>query len=262
MKEVPEKLLHGYDGAYQAEKHKTAKKSETFMESLKGSISGLLIVLKNPYVFGIFSLVFFYDFIITIFDLLILLSANKTYETAGELTAFYSFYTLCMHGVGLSIAFLGTVPLQRILGARASLFITPIFSLMLVLTAFFFPTTTVFTFWGMPFDVLFVTLILLRGTNYGLNHPTREMLYIPTTKMIKFKAKAWTDSFGTRFAKLSGSFFNKQIANTGTSYILYASTLMSSTLLCCWIVVAYFLGTRMQKAIDTNTVIGEEAENK
>lgn len=249
MIKVPGANLHGYESAYQVEKSKS-NEPKTFIESLKGSIDGIFVILKNPYVFGIFALVFFYDAIITIFDFLMLQSANAKYETAGELTAFYSFYTLCMHGVGFVIAFLGTVPLQRLLGVRTSLFIAPTVSLALVLTAYFWPTT----------NILFITFVVLRGLNYGLNHPTREVLYIPTTKIIKFKAKAWTDSFGTRIAKGSASLFNKSIANASPGFILLSSTLASTGLLSLWLVIAYFLGKTLQNAITHNKVIGQEEE--
>ena len=247
IKKVPGYHLHGYESAYQAEKTQD-KTSKTFMESLKGSVEGLFIIVKNPYVFGIFCLVFFYDAIITIFDFLMLKTANAKYETAGELTAFFSFYTLCMHGVGFLIAFLGTVPLQRLLGVRASLFIAPVVSFALILGAFFFPSA----------NVLFATYVILRGLNYGFNHPTREVLYIPTTKMIKFKAKAWTDSFGTKIAKGSASVFNKAIATSSSSVIVLASTLASTGLLSLWIIIAFFLGKTLQNAITHNKVIGEE----
>ena len=249
MIKVPLAHLHGYQSAYEIETN-TADQPKTFFESLKGSVDGIFVILKNPYVFGIFSLVFFYDAVSAIFDFRMLQSANKTYETAGELTAFYSFYTLCMHGVGFFIAFLGTVPLQRLLGVRASLFIAPIISLALVFSAFFWPST----------NVLFVTFVILRALNYGLNHPTREVLYIPTTKIIKFKAKAWTDSFGTRIAKGSASIFNKSIANSTPGFILLTSTLASTGLLSLWIIVAFVLGKKLQNAITNNEVIGNEDE--
>lgn len=46
----------------------------------------------------------------------------------------------------------------------------------------------------------------LQGLTYALNEPCKEMLYLPTSDAIKFKAKGWIDVFGSRCAKGVGSF--------------------------------------------------------
>lgn len=45
-----------------------------------------------------------------------------------------------------------------------------------------------------------------QGLTYALNEPCKEMLYLPTSDAIKFKAKGWIDVFGSRVAKGVGSF--------------------------------------------------------
>lgn len=45
-----------------------------------------------------------------------------------------------------------------------------------------------------------------QGLTYALNEPCKEMLYLPTSDAIKFKAKGWIDVFGSRCAKGVGSF--------------------------------------------------------
>ena len=151
-----------------------------------------------------------------------------------------------MHAVGLVMSFFGTVPLQRLMGVRLSLFICPILSLLLIAGAFTMPNPHVF----------FYALVLLRALNYAVNHPTREILYIPTTKDIKFKAKTWTDSFGTRLAKGSGSIFNKFLVNLSPGFALTLSFGLCSSLIAGWIVLVYFLGRAFQSAVDKDEVIG------
>lgn len=46
----------------------------------------------------------------------------------------------------------------------------------------------------------------IQGLTYALNEPCKEMLYLPTSDAIKFKAKGWIDVFGSRVAKGVGSF--------------------------------------------------------
>jgi AAA family ATP:ADP antiporter len=105
--------------------------------------------------------------------------------------------------------------------------------------------------------IIFWVLVGLRAGNYALNHPTREVLYIPTTKEIKFKAKAWTDAFGSRIAKSFGSIFNASLQNISAATALVSSVGLCLGLTSVWIVITYFLGRTLQYTIDNKKIIGE-----
>ena len=250
MKIVPGYYMHGYEAAYQVEKKKE-KEKKSLWETLKGSIEGLLIIIKNPYVLGIFAVIVFYEIIIVIFDYRVLRYADSVHKTAGSLTAYYALYYLLMNTVGLVISFFGTTPILRLLGIRMSLFIFPVTCAIVLVTTMIFPSSAVF----------FIALVLLRAVNYALNHPTREILYIPTTKNIKFKAKAWTDAFGSRIAKGMGSAFNISLKKAAPFFALMTSLSFSLGLTFAWLIVIYFLGKTLQNTIDTKSVIGEKENN-
>ncbi len=244
MKFVPGYLMHGYEAAYQIEKKRDNEpEKKSILNSLRQAFEGVTITLKNPYVLGLFSLVMFYEIIIVIFDFIFLKGVDNANTSAGEITAYYALYILAMQSVGLAIAFFGTVPIQRFLGNRLSLFVCPGISIMLIIVAILFPTPI----------VIFYLITILRAINYGLNHPTREALYIPTTKAIKFKAKAWIDSFGSRLAKSTGSIFNIFIQG-----MILPSALFSLALTPFWLIATYFLGKEFQKAVDNKKVIGAD----
>jgi len=200
------------------------------------------MIFKNPYVLGILSMILSYEVIIVIVDYLVNLAADKSHHTATGLAFFFSFYTLSMHVIGLLIALFGTAPLQRFMGIRFSLFIPPVVSLAVLPVIFFFPNMY----------VLFCSLVLLRALNYGLNHPTREALFIPTTKDIKFKAKAWTDAFGSRIAKATGSLLNKHVLFG----LVQPSSIFNIFVAFGWLWTSYFLGRTYQRTISDNKVIG------
>ncbi|MCK4651072.1 hypothetical protein KAT08_02735 [Candidatus Babeliales bacterium] len=250
MKKVPGYLMHGYEAVYQMEKKKTheEKKKKGILNFLKESIEGLIIIIKNPYVLGIFSLVIFYEIIIVIFDFRVLIAANKICEKASTLTAYYCFYYFLMNSIGLVFAIFGTTPILRILGIRISLFIFPILSFGLLLITLLFPYASIF-FWA---------LVILRALNYALNHPTKEVLYIPTPKTIKFKSKAWIDAFGSRIAKGTGSVFNVALKGTAPAFAILSSITLSLGLASAWIIVVYFLGKTLQNAIKNKEVIGKK----
>ena len=247
IKNVPENIMHGYEVVYQLETKKHSK-SSGFLQSFKGSFQGLILIIKNPYVLGIFSLVIFYEIMVVVFDYRVIIDANNIYKTPGKMTAFYALYYLIYNVLGLFISFLGTTPLLRILGIRISLFMFPILVLILLLVTFFFPFS-----W-----VLIGTLIGLRALNYSLNHPTREILYIPTTKDIKFKAKSWTDAFGSRIAKSIGSLFNISIQGITPAIGLTISVGLGLGLTSLWLIIIYFLGKTLQEAINDKRIIGDK----
>lgn len=252
VKYVPENIMHGYEKAYELEHEKESVSPTGFWSSLKGAFDGLFIMLKSSYVFGIFLLVMFYDIIIVIFDYIVMLQADKAHTTIAGMTSLYALYYFMMNFIGLGISLFGTTPILRILGVRLSLLIFPIICLFMLVFTSIFPSH-----W-----VLFSTLVGLRAFNYALNHPTREVLYIPTTKAIKFKAKTWTDAFGSRISKTFGSIFNKIMQNTDYSTALLSSIGLSISLSGLWIIIVYFLGKTLQDAITHNRVIGKEETTK
>lgn len=249
---VPEGKMHGYEQVYQLEKkhERKKKKRASIFQGFKSAFAGLFIMLKNPYVLGIFSLVIFYEVIIVIFDYIVILQAHKTHKTIGSLTGYYALYYFLMNVIGLVIAIFGTTPLLRVLGIRLSLFIFPGICLGLLFVSLLYPTA-----W-----ILFATLVGLRAFNYALNHPTREVLYIPTTKDIKFKAKTWTDAFGSRIAKTSGSMFNLAMNSLSPAAAFLSSITLSLGLTSLWFIIIYFLGKKLQKAIDHKQIIGEKKQ--
>jgi len=251
MKKVPGYYMHGYEAVYKVEKKREqSQTSISIWQWLTKATDGLRAILTKPYVLGIFSLALFHDIIMTIFDFYVLMSADASYNTAGKMALFYAGYFLVMHSIGLIITLFGTTPIQRLLGNRMALLIYPTLCMVLVLLTFFFPTTQMF----------FISIVLLRAFNYGLNHPIREVLYIPTTKEIKFKAKAWSDAFGTRIAKGGASFFYKNVMQLSPAFGRLISTSFTFSITFIWIVVSYFLGRTLQRAIDHKEVIGDTKE--
>jgi AAA family ATP:ADP antiporter len=248
MKKVPENFLHGYEQAYQLEKHRKPTEKFSLIKTFKSSFNGLFLMLKHPYVLGIFALVMCAEIINVIFDWRVMLFADASNPSVGSLTAYYAFYYLVMNSIGLFISIFGTTPIVRVLGIQISLFIFPVVSFLLMVASFFFPSAATF-FW---------VYVALKAFNFAFNHPTREALYIPTTKEIKFKAKTWTDAFGGRLARSSGSIFNLSIKGCSANLAILSSLAFCMGLTAFWIVVTYFLGRTLQSAIEQQKVIGEE----
>jgi len=269
-RKVPGYMLHGYEAAYQFEKtkikieqqqedkiEKNISKSSSLnaiylkiIHSIKGTLEGIKLMLWEPYVFGIFFIVFSYEVTSAVMDyqLNVLVSIEKGNRVV-DMSYFGLFYTAVWQGVGLLFALFGTSSLLKRFDVKKCLLITPLMVMAMIITFFFTPSLT----------ALFLFMVILRALNYGFNMPIREILYIPTVKDIKFKSKAWIDSFGRSFSKSTGSAIN--IFAAGPSF-LFASSAILLVISGTWTFVANLIGNKYTKTIQNNDVIGKALDLK
>lgn len=242
---VPGHLLHGYEAAYQQEKHQVA--------SSKPSIfAGLEMFLKYPYVLGIFGMVFFYETVSTVLGYLRLGAAETGAESISDVSKVLFEIAFKAHFVGFLISLIGTQALLSRLGTRICLLLIP-FSMGGILFYLIFETS--------PY-ALRNAFVIFTALNYAFLAPVRESLYLPTVKEIKFKSKSWIDAFGSKFAKTAGSMFNVFAEKMGSSLMLPVYSFFFAGIVCMWFVVAFLLGRRFEKAIIHNEVIGSKEGNK
>ncbi len=245
MKKVPGHYLHGYEAAYRVEKRKKRLGKED-----AGIFIGLKMMLKYPYVLGIFGMVFFYEVIATVLGYLRLTVAQANAAGISEVSSFLYktyFYT---HLIGVFISLFGTRALLDKLGERFCLLLIPVLSGLLLL----------YFMIGMNPTSLIIAFVTLKSINYAFSWPVRESLYIPTVKEIKFKSKSWVDAFGSKFAKTSGSAFNILSTRFGSVLFLPMHSLFFALVICLWFLTALVLGRRFDMAISNNEVIGIDPE--
>ena len=245
VKYVSSRYLHGYEAVYQVEKQRIKSG-----ESETGLFSGLMMLIKYPYAFGIFCIVLFYEIIQTILNYQRLGIAKESAATVSEFGASLFAIIFFVHFIGFIISMTGTKILLEKLGEKLCLLLVP------------FTTALLFLFFcviGTPFAFM-VFLVGIRSIHYAFSYPVRESLYILTVRDIKFKSKSWIDAFGSKFAKSTGSMFN--FMTEGLSFPLFftAQIFLFSGIIGVWVVVAYLLGTRFEKAVARNEVIGMDQQ--
>lgn len=241
VKAVSGKHLHGYEAVYQFEKQR--RKTG---ESETGVLSGLSMLIKYPYAFGIFLVVLFYEVIQTILNFQRLGIAKESAVTVSDFGASLFKMIFFVHFIGFIISVVGTKALLEKLGEKRCLLLVPITTALL-----FFYFRIVQT--QMAFLIF---LIGIRAIHYAFSYPVRESLYILTVKEIKFKSKSWIDAFGAKFAKTVGSVFNGLTATLSSAMFLFAQSALFSIIIGFWVVVAYLLGSRFERAVARNEVIG------
>lgn len=241
-KVVPGYYLHGYEAVYKLEKEKEKK------ETIKtGVLEGIKLMTTQPYVFSIFILVFCVESMSAILEYNMNITISATYNNSvAGMSSFWLFYTGSFQLLGFFIALFGVSSLLKYLDVRLCLTILPIATLGLMTGIFFYPTL-----W-----MVMTALIILRALHYGFNFPIQEILYIPTTKDIKFKAQAWIKSFGRQISKTSGAAVNILSQGGGPGTSLMIGSLFSFGLGIIWLFTALSVGTKYTEAVKNENVIG------
>ncbi len=242
MYAIPGRFLHGYEAAYQAEKiKKEIGKSQT------GVFAGFKMLIKYPYVMGIFGMVFFYELLSTVLSYLRLRVAQESSASISGVSAILFQTVFLVHLSGFFISFFGTSVLLSKLGERICLLLIPA-AMSVVLTLFLFNTSS-------PLAVI-LAFVLLKSVNYAFSWPVRESLYIPTVKEIKFKSKSWIDAFGSKFGKSAGATFNLFAEWMGPALFVASHSFFFLGAILLWFVTAWLLGKRFDFAVKHNEVIG------
>ncbi|KAL3909818.1 MAG: hypothetical protein SGARI_002410 [Bacillariaceae sp.] len=104
--------------------------------------------------------------------------------------------------------------------------------------------------------VLFFSLSLLKAMTYSVHDPSKELLYIPTSNAVKFRAKFWIDVVGERILKATGSAFNTLAKDVNQS--IRIGTIPSFVSAFGLWVACYFVGIAFDKLLATGKVVGLE----
>ncbi len=208
-----------------------------------GPIEGLHLLFSKPYLLGILGIITLYEMIGTILDYQMKFLADgicPSVEALTELLGAYGFYANLL---ALIISLVGTSFFIRRFGLVFSLVLFPVLVGFLVLFVWVNPSLYSF----------FVAMIMLKGFSYALNKPCVEIMYIPTSNDIKFKAKSWIDVFGGRSAKSFGAAINAIFVDM--SSLLFFGSIISLGMVGFWIVIALYVGKTNQKLVRDNTII-------
>eukprot|EP00906_Rhabdomonas_costata_P035713 RCo050173 len=215
-----------------------------------GVVEGLRLILRYPYLLGVLCLATCHEVIATMLDYQLKVELNSQFKTASEVAAYMGVFGQWANGLTFVFSLVGTGFFLNTLGLTACLVLFP-------------GALSVVLLWvmhrGGGADVLFAALVLMKGLSYALNNPCKEILYLPTSKDVKFKAKSWIDSFGGRAAKSLGSLINSQFSPAALSSY---SGPISLGLVGFWASVALWTGRKNQQLVDREQVLGEDKPRK
>ncbi|MBD3231525.1 hypothetical protein GF322_02570 [Candidatus Dependentiae bacterium] len=216
-----------------------------------GFMGGLKLLLTKPYVMGIFVVATSYEVIGTVLDFQMKLIASNQFSR-DAFAAFNAKFGMSVGVLSLTFALLGTSFFMRKFGLKFCLISYPTMIGVLVGSIFVLRTFGITDYTYMW--IIFAAMIAIKGLNYTLNNPTKEVMYIPTSKDVKFKAKSWIDVFGNRTTKGIGSTITG-VFRTSLPDLLFYGTLISLGVVGFWIFIAALLGKAFGKLQEEGTII-------
>jgi AAA family ATP:ADP antiporter len=215
-----------------------AKKKKT------GALEGLRLIVTKPYLLGVAVVSTVYEVVGTIIDYQFKILSKLSFPVTEELSSFFAFFAMSSAFIGILFAIGGTSFFIRRLGVKLSLLIYP--SLL---------GLTVMILWLKPGLVpFFLAMIIVKSLSYALNNPVKELLYLPTSKDVKMKAKGFIDGFGGKGSKAIGSVISDQLRVDMTALFYYGS-LISMWIIVFWIIVALFVGNKYNQLSDEKKIL-------
>ncbi len=220
-----------------------------------GFYEGLSLVLRHGYIVKLLGVSCLYEVVVTVLD--------YQFKILGAHSVSRHIESLASHGdqfanllghfgqvtnlLSFCVSFFGFSYFVHQIGVPKSLLIFPVLLFVAVVIINLVPSL-----W-----VLFVFVSVIKALIFSLHDPVKELLYIPTSDAIKFKAKAWVDVFGSRLAKAAGSLLTSLAAGN-------AATLRSTAEIPCLVLsaiiifLAWSIGRDFEGLIASNTVVGDE----
>lgn len=171
---------------------------QTGVDEIAKGFEGLWLLLSRPYAFMAFWVSYAALMPRTMLDYQNQVLAVSMFSTRNEEIAFFGQVNLYINCGTAVLTLLGTRPIVEYFGVGTCLLTLPVGMFVAVLALCLDYNLAMST----------VSLVLVCILAYGLNSPCKEMLYVRTSRDIKYKAKSWSEMYGNQAMKLLGAQMN------------------------------------------------------
>ena len=229
--------------------------SNSVLRIFGGFYEGLSLIMRYPYVLKLLGVSCLYEIVVTILDYEFKLMGSHAAAHGSLIPSDASdrFANLLGHFgqvtniISFLLSFFGFSYLVHHIGVQRSLMIFPTVLFVAVIVSYLVPSL-----W-----VLFIFVSILKGMIFSLHDPVKELLYIPTSESIKFKAKAWIDVFGSRLMKAGGSLITS-ISMGNPQRLRQIAEIPAIALTIVILFVTWSIGTDFYELVENNKVVGDE----
>jgi AAA family ATP:ADP antiporter len=165
--------------------------------------------------------------------------------TAGGLSvesfigAFYANFQLVVNLVGVLVQLFLVSRIVKYLGVRIAVLVLPVISLGAYSLIAFYPVLG-YIRWAKTAE---------NATDYSLNNTVRNMLFLPTTREQKYKAKQAIDSFFVRV----GDTLSAVLVFIGTQVVVLSAAgfaMVNGAIVVVWLLLAGWIGREYQRLVD------------
>ena len=244
---------------YQAKGHVEKKQKPGFVEGFK-------LMFSEPYLFAIFFIICAFEVVVTIFDLQFkILIGEYAMGNAGAFAQISGEFGVALSLLALYSLLFGLGKIGRKIGITRSLALMPILIgiNIFIMTAAYMGWLNWMAAGSSTFllTVVFWVQVVSKGINYALGQPSKEQLYIPTSKEAKYKSKGWIEMFGSRGSKATGAVIKiaQQEFILTTFGAGMASTMflmgISSVIVVVWFFFALYAGRTNKHAVEHNEIV-------
>lgn len=186
---------------------------------------GIKLLLESKYLLSIAGMVILYELVSSIIDFQLSVTVEAMVPGSMEKTAYFSQVAVIQGMVSVVAQLVVTSYVMRKFGVGTALLILPM--------AIFLGSAGYLIF----ANLLFVTVLSVsdNSLSYSVNQSARELLYVPTSRCTKYKAKAIIDMSIQRFSKVLAV-----VVNLGASWYLSLENVRWLSLVCLAVVMAWF----------------------
>jgi len=221
------------------------------------SKSGLLLILQHKYLLSILAVSCLYEVSLTCLDYEMKLVGLSRFNLSQQnstfnFKTFMSRYGQLTNFLSLIFSFFGFPYWMKNYGVKYTLRLFPGFLVGL----------TIMTFTILPSNLwlLFYSMAVLKAMTYSINDPAKEILYMPTSAIIKVKAKFWIDVVGARFAKALGSSITNYAGSVDRLVKVGGVPSVLSSLLFLYFCIK--VGEEFESLVHSGKIVGGEDEEK
>lgn len=211
--------------------------------SVSAALEGARLVFKSKYLLAILGLIGLYEIVSNIVDFQLAAVVETSIQDGQARDAFF--------GLVGQITGIGSIVIQLLVTS----FVMKRYGVGVALL--FLPVAILFSSVGFLLVPSLVFVVAMSASdnalNYSINQSAREALYTPTSRDVKYKAKAFIDMFVQRLAKVVAVVLNLGVAAfVGVQGVRWLS-LASIAVLVAWIALVRYAGQQFDERADEPT---------
>lgn len=169
-----------------------------------------------------------------------LLADNPDYPLTKEqiIGEFYAGFFTVVNIAGLVLQLFVVSRILKFFGVRVALMILPLIALGGYIVAAFYPVLA-YVRWVKTAE---------NATDYSLQNTVRQVLFLPTTREQKYKAKQAIDTFFVR----AGDVLSAVLVFAGTTWLALSTqgfAMVNILLVCFWLIIALLIGKHYRRLV-------------